>query len=103
MQIQIDGQGIDVTASLRDLTMKKLKRGLAHFDKVNHVHVILKVDNDAEQSASANVTVPGTLINAHAKTNDMYKTIDLLVHNLTTQLTKYKQKHSGHRDKHETL
>ena len=98
MKIHIDGQGMDVTTALKDLTIKKMERTLAHFDSVNSVHVILKVDNGAEQSASVDVSVPGTTINAHAKSDDMYKAIDMMAHNLSTQLAKHKAKLKDHRD-----
>jgi putative sigma-54 modulation protein len=98
MQIQITGQGVEITPALRELTVKKIERTLAHIDKISHVHVTLKVDNDNEQCASVNVTVPGSLINAHAKSEDMYKTIDKLASNLNAQLQKYKEKQTKHRE-----
>jgi putative sigma-54 modulation protein len=96
MQIQITGQGMDVTKALRELTVKKLERCVSYIEKVNHFHVTLKVDNNAEQTASATVTVPGSIINAHAKSEDMYKSIDMLAHNLQAQLKKYKEKMTDH-------
>lgn len=92
MQIQIDGQGIEVTPALRELTLKKVDRCLAYFGKINNVHIIYKIDNEVEQTASATVSVPGSMINAHAKSEDMYKTLDILMHNLETQLKKYREK-----------
>lgn len=98
MQIQIDGQGsMEVTTALRDLTIKKMERALSHVDRVKSVHVIFKINNDIEQTASVNVSVPGSVINAHAKSEDMYKTIDMLITNLEVQLAKYKDKITKHR------
>lgn len=98
MQIQITGQGVEITNALRELTTKKIERTVAHMDKISNVHVTLKVNNENEQCASVNVTVPGSLINAHASSEDMYKTIDKLADNLNTQLQKYKEKHTKRRD-----
>ena len=91
MQIQIDGQGMEVSDALKTLTLKKLKRIESHIDNIKSVHITFKV-NKIRQLANANVAVPGTVINAQAETNDMYKTVDLLVEKLMTQLTKYKEK-----------
>ena len=96
MQIQIDGQGIRVTDAMRDLTQEKIERRLAHFDKINRVHVTYKVDNEIYQSARATVTVPGSVINAHEKSKDMYETLDKLVDNLESQLNKYRAKMTDH-------
>lgn len=95
MQIQIDGQGTSVSPALKELTQKKMERKLSHFDKINKIHVIFKVSK-LRQEANAHLAVPGTVINAHAESDDMYKTIDLLVKNLHSQLTAYKEKHEEH-------
>jgi putative sigma-54 modulation protein len=95
MHIQIDGQGITVSPALKELTQKKMERKLSHFEKINNIHVILKVSK-IRQEASAHLAVPGAVINAHVESEDMYKTIDLLVKNLYSQLTNYKEKHEAH-------
>lgn len=97
MQIQIDGQGITVTPALRELAIKKIERELSHFEKITNVHITLKTESN-EHSANANVSIPGIVINAHAQSDDMYKTIDMMVHNLNAQLTKHKEKLKAHRD-----
>ncbi len=97
MQIQIDGQGLVVTPSLRDMAVKKLNR-LTHTDKITRIHVTFKLDSETEKAANAIINLPGTTINAHAKSDDMYKTIDKLTDNLQTQLTKYKEKTIRYRD-----
>lgn len=98
MQIQIDGQGLDVTPALRELTLKKLKRIQSHIHNIQRIHIIFKV-NKIRQIADANITVPGNLINARAESEDMYKTVDLLMEKLIKQLTKYKEKETDHHDK----
>lgn len=98
MQIQIDGQGITVTPALRELTIKKLERALFSVERIQHVHITFKLDNTTNQVASANVAVPGTTIHAHASSNDMYKTVDLLMDNLLSQMKKYKEKTTHHRN-----
>lgn len=96
MNIQIDGQGMSVTDALRALTLKKIERSLSHIDNINSIHIIYKVESEIQQTANATVTVPGSTINAHAKSEDMYKTLDILIHNLESQLKKYRDKKTDH-------
>ena len=96
MQISVDGQGISVTKAMRELLDKKLRKVLSHVDNIESIHIILKVNNH-EQFATASVAVPKKVISAHATSDDMYKTIDLLIHNLNTRLVKNKEKEKEHR------
>lgn len=91
MQIQLTGQGMEVTDALRDLTNKKLNKIKKHNDHISHVHVTFKIDK-LSQCAVANVSVPGSVINAQAESDDMYKTVDLLIHKIESQLAKHKEK-----------
>ncbi len=95
MQLQIDGQGIEVTTGLRDLLEKKLHRLTAHFAMITHTHVVFKVDK-IRQIAEATLHVPGNTVNATAESEDMYKSVDLLIEKLKIQLTKYKEKITKH-------
>nr|WP_304986084.1 ribosome-associated translation inhibitor RaiA [Coxiella-like endosymbiont] len=60
------------------------------------MHVTFHV-NKIRQIADANLQLPGSKINAQAESEDMYKTVDLLIQKLQIQLAKYKAKKGDHR------
>ena len=91
MQLQITGHGLEITPALRELTEKKLRRIQSHFDHITNIHITFAV-NKQTQIAEGNIQVPGTTINAQAESHDMYKSVDLLMEKLMTQLTKHKEK-----------
>ncbi len=95
MQIQMTGQGIDISPALRELTKKKLRRIQCHNDQITSIRITFHV-NKIRQIADAQIGVPGSTINANAESTDMYKTIDLLVKKLEAQLSKYKKKLTEH-------
>lgn len=95
MQLQIDGQGIEVTDSIKNVLEKKMCRLESHFERLTHAHVVFKVKK-IRQIADATLSVPGTTISAEAESDDMYKTIDLLVDKLKAQLLKHKEKVTQH-------
>ncbi|OGT67802.1 MAG: ribosomal subunit interface protein [Gammaproteobacteria bacterium RIFCSPHIGHO2_12_FULL_45_9] len=93
MQWQFDGKGITVTDALRELVQKKIEKLNHHAPNMQSVHVIFEVHNKVQQMAEANITLPGSVLHASAESDDMYKTVDLLVDKLNSQLAKYKDKH----------
>lgn len=92
MQIQITGQGLEMTDAIRSYTEKKLKRIATIADKINHVHVTFHLEK-VNQIAEANITVPGAQIHAEASSENIYESIDKLVDKLSRQLKKYKATH----------
>lgn len=98
-QIQFTGQNIAITPILREFTHTKFKRLERYADRITSVHVVFNVDNNKEkpQFAEAKIHFPGTEIHASAESEDMYKTIDLLVDKLARQLGKHKGKSDGKR------
>ncbi|AKQ33422.1 ribosome hibernation-promoting factor, HPF/YfiA family [Candidatus Coxiella mudrowiae] len=96
MQIQMTGHGLHISPALRGLTEKKLKRLHPCFDEITNIHITFHV-NKIRQIADANLQLPGSKINAQAESEDMYKTVDLLIQKLQIQLAKYKAKKGDHR------
>ena len=94
MQIQITGQGLEITEAIRNYAEKKLKRIIAIADKINHIHVTFHLEK-VNQIAEANITVPGTQIHAEASSENIYESIDKLVDKLSRQLKKYKATHAA--------
>ena len=48
-----------------------------------------------EQIAEARLHIPGSEIFAKASSDNMYKSIDLLIEKITKQIDKYREKHEG--------
>lgn len=88
-QIQFTGHNIEITSPIRDYVSKKFKKFKRHSDAITSVHVILQVDK-LRQIAEAKIHVPGTEVYAQSESDDMYKTIDILVDKLIRQLDKHK-------------
>lgn len=82
--------------ALRTFTIEKFEKlyKLAH--NITDIHVIFKVDK-LRHIAEANLHVPNfPPINAECESENMYKTIDLLIDKLKSQLGKHKEKITNH-------
>ena len=83
MQVNISGQHLEVTDTLRNYINEKLERLARHFDKITNVQVIMQVEK-LQQKIEATLHV--------AEHEDMYAAIDLLADKLDRQLIKHKEK-----------
>ena len=89
--IQLSGHGVEITSTLSDFVNKKFARIEKHSDKITKIHIFFNVSK-LTQKAEATIHVPGCEIFASAESEDMYKTIDLLIDKVVRQLDKYKGK-----------
>jgi putative sigma-54 modulation protein len=89
--IQFSGHGGELTPILQEFVNKKFERLQKHFDRITSIHVFFNIDK-LLQIAEATIHIPGHEIYAKAESEDMYKTIDLLVDKLDRQLDKHKGK-----------
>jgi len=96
LPIQLSGHDVEVTPALRDFVDKKFERLQKHAHDITTIHVFLEVKK-LTQMAEATVHVKGLEIFAKAESEDMYKTINLLVDKLVRQLEKHKGKNESHR------
>lgn len=95
LPIQFSGHGVGVTQTLHDFAIKKFERLQKHSHNITSIHVFFNV-NKVSQVAEATVHIPGFEVYASAESEDMYKTIDLLVDKLVRQLDKHKDKKNKH-------
>ncbi len=103
MQLNLTGQNIQITDSLRDYVTGKVKRIKRHFDHLIDIHVVLDVVKH-NQHAEATVKASGKSIFAEASHEDMYAAIDLLIDRLDRQIIKHKEKLQRHtHETHQTL
>ena len=94
--IVISGHNYTLTAAMEELLRTKMERLLKHYGHfTTSIELLLRINND-DNIAEANVLVRDVSINASAKSDDMYKSIDDMIHKLKVQLEKYKETHLGH-------
>ena len=95
MQINVTGQHLNLTDSLRDYAISKMQKLERHFDHVTNVHVILSVEKE-RQKAEATVHVSGRDLFADAVADNMYPAIDAMVDKLDRQVRRHKEKVTDH-------
>jgi putative sigma-54 modulation protein len=92
MQLQLTGQNIEITESLREFTSSKFQKLVRHTDRITNAHVVLAV-NKLIHSAEAKLHIPGAELHAHAESDDMHRSILDLIDKLLRQIEKHKDKH----------
>ncbi|MDG1732046.1 MAG: ribosome hibernation promoting factor [Thalassotalea sp.] len=95
MQINLSGHHVEVTPPMRAYVESKLQKLERHFDHINNVYVVLKVEK-LKQIAEATLHVNAGEIFASADSEDMYASIDGLIDKLDRQVIKHKDKLSSH-------
>ena len=95
MQLNLSGQHIDITDSLRDHVHKKFEKLTRHFDHMTNVHVVLSVEKQ-RQKAEATVHASGADLFASDEQENMYTAIENLVAKLDRQIIKHKDKITNH-------
>jgi len=91
MHIDVSGQPVDVTPSMRNYATSKLQRLERHFDHVTQTHVVLSIEKQ-RQRAEATVHLAGKKLFADAVDASMYAAIDALADKLDGQIRKYKSR-----------
>jgi len=95
MQLNLTGQHIDITDSLRNYIESKFERLQRHFDNMTNTHVILTVEKE-RQKAEATINANRGRLFAEAEHKDMYAAIDSLIDKLDRQVKKHKEKLTDH-------
>jgi putative sigma-54 modulation protein len=91
MQLDITGNHVEITPSLRDYVTEKMSRLERHFEKISLVHVVLSVEK-LRHKAEATVSANGASLFANTEEADMYAAIDALIDKLDRQGKKLKEK-----------
>ncbi len=99
MQLNLSGQHIEITDSLRDHVNNKFEKLTRHFDQVTNVHVVLTVEKQRHK-AEATVHVSGADLFASDENENMYTAIEHLVNKLDRQIIKHKDKLKDHHQAH---
>ncbi len=92
MQLQLTGQNIEITDSLREFTESKFQRLARQHDRITHAHVVLAV-HKLFHSVEAKIHIPGAELHAEAQSEDMHTSILEVIDKLIRQIEKHKEKH----------
>lgn len=96
MQLHFTGRNLELTPAIKTHAEEKFQRLERRHANIASVNIILQIEN-LTHIAEATIAMNGTDIHATAKSTDMYIAIDELVDKLISQITKHKEKISGHR------
>ena len=100
MHVTVTGRNIDLTPSLKEYLMEKLRRAQKHFDHPLEVSALLSVAKNPSiansQTAEVTMKVNGTVIRGEESTENMYASIDLVADKIERQLRKYKTRYWNH-------
>jgi putative sigma-54 modulation protein len=93
MKYNIRGQHIQVTDAMRDYVEKKLNRLEKYFEEpiTSETNVTMSVTK-GKHTVEVTIPLPGVMLRAEEKKDDMYASIDLVVDKLERQIRKHKTK-----------
>lgn len=91
MHIEITGRGIELTDGLRERTTEKFIHHFKHYPRILRIHVIFEV-HKINQIVKAHLHIPGADINATAESEDIYKSVDVVIDKLVAQINNHKGK-----------
>lgn len=93
MKYSIRGQQIPVTEALREYVEKKLSRLDKYFEvpPTSEAYVTLSVVKD-KHSVEVTIPLPGMMLRAEDKSDDMYASMDAVIDKLERQIRKHKTK-----------
>lgn len=93
MKYNIRGQRMEVTDALREYVAKKLGRLERYFEATpeSDVQVTLSVTK-GQHTVEVTIPLPGVVLRAEEKRDDMYASIDFVVDKLERQIRKHKTK-----------
>ena len=91
MQVNITFRHLDSTEALKTHARDKVKHIQRYIDRPTEAHVVLYVEN-LEHKADINLKAGPFLLRGHAKSNDMYASIDAAAEKIERQLKKHKEK-----------
>lgn len=91
MQLELTGQNLKVTPSIRSLVNQKFTKLDRHMHRMIRAHLVFSVEKNNHQ-IHASIHMPGHDVHATSSTDDMYKSIDDIVAKLDKLLIKTKEK-----------
>jgi putative sigma-54 modulation protein len=103
LNVTVTGRNIELTPSLKEYLMDKLRRAQKHFDHPLEVTALLSVAKNRSiansQTAEVTLKVNGHVIRGEESTENMYASIDLVADKIERQLRKFKTRYWNHSGK----
>lgn len=96
MQLNFTGRNIELTPALKDYASEKFQKLERRYTSINKVNISFHIEHLAH-IAEATLHFEGADFHASAEDTEMYAAIDKLIDVLIGQITKHKEKISGHR------
>ncbi|MDX1920023.1 MAG: ribosome-associated translation inhibitor RaiA [Candidatus Caenarcaniphilales bacterium] len=98
MKTTITARHFELTEAIKQHINDKVVQYDSHFSEALEAAFILDIEAK-DYVAEANVHIRGEVIHSKISTEDMYKSIDSLIHKLVSLLDKNKDKHKNPPDK----
>ncbi len=92
MNINITGDGLELTPALHEHVKERLNKIERHRDQITQVDVVLSVTNKRQKAEITMIVPHSPDINAESTTDDLYISIDEAVDKLSKQYLKMKDK-----------
>jgi putative sigma-54 modulation protein len=89
MDLTIRGKNLEVTEALHNYVEKHTGKIQRYFDKPIKMNVLLRISNKTN-TCEVTVFVDGVILRGVEKSDDMYKSIDLVFDKVERQIHKYK-------------
>lgn len=96
MNITVSGRHVEVTPAIEEVVRKGLEKLTKFSDSIIDVHAILSVEKLAHR-AEINIQADGYHIHGESTTEDLYKSIDVAISRIQTQILRHKEKIRDHR------
>ena len=94
MRVNITARRFKLTDDLKDYVEKEIFRLKKYYEPIIDVDVILSWEKN-DRLAEINISVYGTVLTAHERSEDMHKSIGIAVDKLERQVKKYKDRMRG--------
>jgi len=94
MRVNITARHFKLNEDLKDFTENEVERFQKYYDNILDVEVILAWEKK-DRLAEINIKVDGKLLSAHDRSEEMKKSIVLVIEKLERQLDKHKSRKRG--------
>ena len=89
MELTVRGKNLEITDALHSYVEKHTGKIQRYFDKPIKINVLLRISN-MTKTCEVTVFVEGVILRGVEKSDDMYKSIDLVFDKVERQIHKYK-------------
>jgi len=96
LQVTLSGRHVEITPALEDHVRKGIEKLTKFSDGILEVQAILSVEKWAHR-AEINIGADGYHLHGESTTEDLYKSIDVAISRIQTQILKHKEKIRDHR------